>query len=116
MNAIGVTGLTAHVSLAKSVFDITNIQSSIDSPVNAIGVTGLTAPTILAPQQSKQYNRYSVNDFLDIIPMVSSMEAVNISKNFLNKQIIERVSPQKINTLRILNQSTQTVVNYSYWI
>jgi len=116
VNVIGTDEILNQViPAAKSVFDIYNIQSSIDIPQDVVITDTLIIPKTLSSQNRLQYNINSRNNFSNIEPITSSDEAVNVSR-FLKTQIIERTSPQKINSLRILVENTQTVVNYSYWI
>jgi hypothetical protein len=116
VNAVGTNELTTQILLAKSMFEIYDIQSSINAPVNAVGSNQLAIPTVLPSQRVSQYDVNSRNNFSDIEPILSSDKVVNLSRDFSKIQIVERTSPQKINSLRILIENTQTLVNYSYWI
>jgi hypothetical protein len=115
VNAVGTDGVT-QITFNKSSFDISEILSSIDDPVDAVVTNELIIPKALDFQRSLQYNINNINVFPDITPITSFEEAVVNVSQFSKKQIIERTSPQKINTLRVLIENTVTTGDYSYWI
>ena len=116
INAVGTDELTTNISSGRPAVDIADVQSSIDIPINAVGTDELTTTNTLPSQSVLQYNINDRNNFSNVEPIVSFDEAVSVSQDFLKRQVSERTSPQKINSLRVLIESTQTVVEYSYWI
>jgi hypothetical protein len=118
VDAVSTNELTSNISSSRSSVDISNIQSGVGIPVDAVGSDQLIIPDIklLTSQSVLQYNINHKNSFTNIDLVLSDVDTVTISSEFLNKNLVERTSSQKTNSLRVLVENSQTVVNYSYWI
>jgi hypothetical protein len=108
--------LTTQISPTKLEVNISETLSSIDITQDITSTDELVIPKILRSQSVLQYNINSRNNFSNDNPIPSTEESVRLLQDFLSRQINDPTSAQKINSVRVLEENTQTVLVYSYWI